>query len=127
MGADVWRQTVARLKRPRGLATGQALKKGTVMRLTAHFRRFTSRARMYGSIAIFVLLLGAVGGTGLWGMFRIELSGTTFIEGPFSDAVHLESLYRYVGEARKEEKSMIILFNKDIAQRKTQWKQAMAQ
>ena len=97
------------------------------MHITAYFRRFTISARMLGSIAIFVLLLGAVGGTGLWGMFRIQLSGTTFIEGPFADAVHLGSLYRHFGDARKEEKSMIILLKQDIDAHAGQWKAAMTQ
>lgn len=78
-------------------------------------------------IASFVVLLGGVGGSGLWGMFRIESSGSSFIEGPFADAVNLQSLYRYLGDARREEKSMIIPFNQDIAGHKAQWTAALAQ
>lgn len=96
------------------------------MRFNAYFRRFTIRTRMLASIIIFVLLLCAVGGTGLWGMFRIERSGSNFIEGPFTDSVHLASLYRYVGEARKEEKSMIIHFNKNVTERQKHWEQAVS-
>lgn len=97
------------------------------MTVLTKFRAFTIRARMLASIAIVVCLLGAVGGSGLWGMFRIERAGSNFIDGPFSDAVHLGALYLHFGEARKEEKSMIILFKQDLGQRREQWKLAMSE
>lgn len=96
------------------------------MDITTALRKLTIRTRMYGSVVVTVLLIALVGGSGIWGMFRIQNSGTLFIEGPFMNSVHLGSLNRHFGDARKEEKSMIILFKQDLKERREAWDNAMA-
>ncbi|MDN8910307.1 hypothetical protein Q0O53_13655, partial [Staphylococcus aureus] len=48
------------------------------MNVFAHMRMFTIRLRMLGAIAVVLLLLGMLGGAGMWGMFRIQSMSQDF-------------------------------------------------
>ena len=71
-------------------------------------QRYSIRTRMLGAIAIVLLLLVGVGGTGLFGMWRVEALGDRFANVTFRDATALSGLRAAMGNVRRYEKDMVI-------------------
>ena len=63
-------------------------------------QRHSIRTRMLGAIAIVLLLLVGVGGTGLFGMWRVEALGDKFANETFRDATVLSGLRAAMGNVR---------------------------
>ncbi len=56
------------------------------MSILALMRRFTIRLRMQGAIGAVLLLLGLLGGAGMWGMLRIHAVNQDFFVGPYAQS-----------------------------------------
>ena len=65
-------------------------------------RQFTIRFRMLGAIAVVLLLLGLLGGAGMWGMFRIHAMSDAFVTHYFAQEAQIASLQVRLGTARSE-------------------------
>lgn len=92
-------------------------------------RGFTIRVRMVAAIAIVLLLLGVLGGAGMWGMFRIQEMSQDFRETSYEKAQHLSQLRASLGLVRQHEKDMIIQYENTerVVQAKQAWLQALEQ
>ena len=75
-------------------------------------RRFTIRLRMYGAIAVVVLLVCLLGGAGAWGMYRIQNMSQTFMNTSYAATGQLADLREALSTARRSERDMIIQYEK---------------
>ncbi len=71
-------------------------------------RQFTIRFRMLGAIAVVLVLLGLLGGAGMWGMFRIHAMSDAFVTRSFAQETQIASLHAHLGSARSEQKEMLL-------------------
>ncbi|MCE1250840.1 MAG: methyl-accepting chemotaxis protein [Comamonadaceae bacterium] len=78
------------------------------MDLFALMRAFTIRLRMIGAIAVVLVLLGLLGGAGMYGMLRIHGMSEDFIGNAFAKTAALGELRGALGTIRKYEKDMLI-------------------
>jgi len=78
-------------------------------------RQFTIRVRMVGAIGVVLLLLGVLGGSGLYGMARIYGMSEDFMTQSYAVVGRLAELRGDMNMARRHEKDMIILFEKPEA------------
>ncbi|WP_295856039.1 methyl-accepting chemotaxis protein [uncultured Xylophilus sp.] len=85
------------------------------MALLLLLRRFTIRLRMYGAIAIVMLLVGLLGGAGIWGMYSIQRTSETFMQSANDANETLASMRAEMSSARQAEKEMIIQYEKPAA------------
>lgn len=97
------------------------------MSLFSMMRMFTIRFRMMGAIAVVLLLLGMLGGVGMWGMLHIQNLSQDFIDKAFADAARVSTLEFELGKVRLDEKEMIIQYEKAFAVKTTaeRWKQGI--
>ena len=86
-------------------------------------QRYSIRTRMLGAIAIVLLLLVGVGGTGLFGMWRVEALGDRFANETFRDTTALSGLRAAMGNVRRYEKDMVINQDKtaEVSSYKKKW------
>lgn len=89
------------------------------MSLFSLMRLFSIRFRMLGAIAVVLVLLGMLGGVGMWGMLHIQGLSQDFIDKAFADAGHVSRLEFELGQVRLDEKEMIIQYEKAFAVKKT--------
>lgn len=82
------------------------------MNLLGLMRRFTIRLRMVGAIVVVLALLLVVGGSGWWGMSRLQGFNTDFVEHSFAESVALGQLQIGLGQMRRYERDMIIAYEK---------------
>ena len=99
------------------------------MGLMSLMRRFTIRVRMVGAIAVVLCLLVLVGGTGLWGMQRLNGLSHAFAEQVYGEAVVLKRLHVGLGQLRRFERDMIVYYESPerVATAKKTWDAALAQ
>ena len=76
--------------------------------MIALIRQFTIRTRMLGAIALVVLLLALVGGTGLWGLARVTGGAAQFMASTHAEVVILSELGVALGNVRRYEKDLLI-------------------
>ena len=90
-------------------------------------RQFTIRLRMIGAIGMVVLLLVAVGGAGLLGMFRIQQLSDSVTEQTLTVNTHIASLVEQIGNLRRHEKDLIINYEKPeaITALKAKWVESL--
>ena len=62
------------------------------MNLMALIRMFTIRFRMEGAIGVVLLLLGLLGGVGMWSMLRIYDLHQDFIQVPWQQSQQLQQM-----------------------------------
>ena len=75
-------------------------------------RQFTIRFRMLSAIAVVLLLLGMLGGAGMFGMFRIHDIGQRLTEQRLVEVERVGALQRDMQRARRHAKDMIIQYEK---------------
>jgi methyl-accepting chemotaxis protein len=99
------------------------------MNVFALMRMFTIRLRMWGAIAVVLLLLGILGGAGMWGMFRIQSMSQDFRTTSYEKVQHLSQLRASLGLVRQYEKDMIIQYENPerVTKAKAQWTQGLEQ
>ena len=99
------------------------------MSATSAMRQFTIRLRMLGAIAMVLLLLGVLGGGGLWGMARIQGLSNDFVQGSFAKVQEVSALRFMVGQVRQSEKDMIIEYERTYEVEKSykRWKEQLVQ
>ncbi|MEN9383302.1 MAG: Methyl-accepting chemotaxis protein [Pseudomonadota bacterium] len=92
-------------------------------------RRYTIRVRMVGAIAVVLALLVMVGGTGLWGMYRMQHFNTEFVEHSFTEMVALRQLNGAIGDLHRFERDMVIQHDQPANARasKANWDGALRQ
>lgn len=78
--------------------------------MQALMRQFSIRIRMMGAIAIVLVLLGVVGGTGLWGMWRLHLVTEGFVTHTFSEMNSLSRLKVALLDLARQERDMVIAY-----------------
>ena len=76
--------------------------------LDALMRRFTIQLRMLGAIVIVVLLLLAVGGAGMGGMYRMQSLSQAFVDDAFADSIDLNELQLRMCNQRRVAKDIVI-------------------
>ena len=86
-------------------------------------RILTVRTRMLGAIAMVLVLLTAVGGTGLWGMYRIQAESRAASEATINGLGAIAVLAKAAGDLGRQERQLAIDFDKKdkIADDKAQW------
>ena len=86
-------------------------------------RQFTIRFRMLSAIGIVLVLLGLLGGAGMFGMFRIHGLSEQVINQSFAHVERLGSLRYEMSLVRRHEKDMIIQYEKpeSIKQIRDKW------
>jgi methyl-accepting chemotaxis protein len=96
--------------------------------MQSFMRHFTIRTRMIGAIAVVLVLLAVVGGSGLWGMARLSAVAHDFSAHAFQETVTLSQLKASMGEMIRHEKDMVIAYEKPelVAAAKTRWQAAHA-
>ena len=82
------------------------------MNVLALMRRFTIRFRMQSAIAVVLLLLGLLGGVGMWSMLRIYDLHHDFIQGPWGQNQQLQQLQGRFNAIELDEKEILITFSK---------------
>ncbi|MEG2046687.1 MAG: methyl-accepting chemotaxis protein [Comamonas sp.] len=99
------------------------------MNVFALMRGFTIRLRMLGAIAVVLVLLGLLGGAGMWGMFRIQDMSQDFRETSYTKAQHLSQLRASLGLVRQYEKDMIIQYENPerVTKAKESWLKGLEQ
>ncbi|MDR3006004.1 MAG: methyl-accepting chemotaxis protein, partial [Acidovorax sp.] len=99
------------------------------MNVFALMRMFTIRLRMLGAIAVVLLLLGMLGGAGMWGMFRIQSMSQDFRTTSYEKVQHLSQLRASLGLVRQYEKDMIIQYENPerVTKAKALWAQGLEQ
>ncbi|WP_370680401.1 methyl-accepting chemotaxis protein [Comamonas sp. GB3 AK4-5] len=99
------------------------------MNVFALMRMFTIRLRMLGAIAVVLLLLGMLGGAGMWGMFRIQSMSQDFRTSSYEKVQHLSQLRASLGLVRQYEKDMIIQYENPerVTKAKASWIQGLEQ
>ncbi|MES2184370.1 MAG: methyl-accepting chemotaxis protein [Pseudomonadota bacterium] len=75
-------------------------------------RGFTIRLRMYGAIAVVILLVALLGGAGAFGMLRIQHMSQAFMNTSYAATEQLASLREALSTARRAERDMIIQYEK---------------
>lgn len=78
------------------------------MSILALMRRFTIRLRMQGAIGAVLLLLGLLGGAGMWGMLRIHAVNQDFFVGPYAQSEHLAQVSGHLAQVRWAEKELLL-------------------
>lgn len=73
-------------------------------------RRFSIRLRMVGAIGVVLLLLGAVGASGLWGMTQIKALSEQFTTHSFAESMAMADLRVSLSQLQRYEKDMIIQY-----------------
>ena len=93
------------------------------MNLFSLMRQFTIRFRMLGAIAVVLVLLGLLGGAGMFGMLRIYSMSEDFMNSSFQEVGYLAQLHSEMGAIRQHEKDMIIGYEmpEDVKVAHTQW------
>ena len=99
------------------------------MDVFALMRYFTIRLRMLGAIVVVMVLLGLLGGAGMFGMLRIHGMSEDFMTQGFTKTVALGELRGAVGAIRQYEKDMVIAYDRPDAARQahTQWLASLEQ
>ncbi|WP_291591195.1 methyl-accepting chemotaxis protein [Comamonas sp. UBA7528] len=99
------------------------------MNVFALMRGFTIRLRMLGAIAVVLVLLGMLGGAGMWGMFRIQDMSQDFRQTSYTKAQHLSQLRASLGLVRQHEKDMIIQYENPerVTKAKESWLKGLEQ
>jgi len=99
------------------------------MNVFALMRGFTIRLRMLGAIAVVLVLLGLLGGAGMWGMFRIQDMSQDFRQTSYTKAQHLSQLRASLGLVRQHEKDMIIQYENPerVTKAKESWLKGLEQ
>ena len=92
--------------------------------MQAFMRQYTVRARMMGAIAVVLVLLGAVGGAGWWGMGRLSQVAQEFTENAFNETTTLSQLKSTLGAMTLHEKDMVIAYERpeQVLKAKALWK-----
>jgi methyl-accepting chemotaxis protein len=92
--------------------------------MQAFMRQYTVRTRMMGAIAVVLVLLGAVGGAGWWGMGRLSQVAQEFTENAFSETLTLSQLKSTLGAMTLHEKDMVIAYERpeQVLKAKALWK-----
>lgn len=92
-------------------------------------RCFTIRLRMLGAIFTVLLLLGLLGGAGIYGMSRIAAVGDAFVSKSFASVNLMVSLRGQMGAIRQFEKDAIIQYESPdtVIQLLVQWRAAIAE
>ncbi|XAH23695.1 methyl-accepting chemotaxis protein [Xylophilus sp. GW821-FHT01B05] len=90
-------------------------------------RRFTIRFRMYGAIAVVLVLLGLLGGAGALGMLRIQNMSESFMNTSYAATEQVGQLRDALSAVRQNEKDMIIQYEKAEAVKATRVKWLDAQ
>jgi methyl-accepting chemotaxis protein len=80
------------------------------MSLLAFMRAFTIRLRMIGAIGVVLVLLLGVGGSGLWGMYRMLSFNNEFVNHSYAESVAMGQLRVSLGDLRRYERDMIIQY-----------------
>ncbi len=90
-------------------------------------RRYSIRLRMVGAIGVVLALLVTVGGTGLWGMYRLQHFNEDFVEHSFVELVALRQLNAAVGDLQRAERDLVIHHAEPVAAAaaKSQWDAAL--
>ena len=78
------------------------------MSIFSLMRLFTIRFRMLSAIGVVLVLLGMLGGVGMWGMFRIHALSEDFAARSFVQQVQIAELQTRLGAARSAHKDMQI-------------------
>ncbi len=78
------------------------------MSVFSAMRQFTIRFRMLGAIGVVLVLLGLLGGAGMWGMFRIQAMSEAFIERSFAQETQVANLHAQIAAARIGHKDMLL-------------------
>ncbi len=78
------------------------------MDLLGMMRAFSIRLRMLGAIAVVIVLLCAVGATGLWGMQRMQAVQHDLVEHALAESVALGQLRLALAEARRHEQALAL-------------------
>ena len=99
------------------------------MGLTVWMRRFSIRLRMMGAIAVVLLLLIAVGASGLWGMYRSAALSEQFMTGVFEQRASLSRLQLALTDTSRFEKDMVIQYEspEQMSLASMRWEKAHAQ
>jgi methyl-accepting chemotaxis protein len=82
------------------------------MNILLLMRQFTIRFRMMGAIVVVLILLGILGGAGMFGMFRIQAMSEAFVADSYAKAGRFSELRVQMGMMRRYEKDMIIQYEK---------------
>jgi methyl-accepting chemotaxis protein len=82
-------------------------------------RHFSIKLRMIGAIAMVLALLLAVGGTGLWGMFRVQAESRQMADDAVNGLGALATLTKSAGDLRRYEKDLVI--NSDKKEKVTEY------
>lgn len=78
------------------------------MGLNSLMRSFSIRLRMVGAIGVVLALLLLVGGTGLWGMSRMQAFNHQFVEHSLAETVALSQLEVGLADLHRHERDMLI-------------------
>ncbi|MFT3813102.1 MAG: methyl-accepting chemotaxis protein [Acidovorax sp.] len=99
------------------------------MNVYALMQRFTIRTRMLGAIAVVLVLLGLLGGAGMFSMLRIQDMSEMFMQRAFTRTAHLAEMRGAMGTIRQQEKNMIIQYEKPeaVKEARGQWTAALDQ
>src|SRR5690606_41863528 len=92
--------------------------------MQAFMRQYTVRMRMMGAIAAVLVLLGAVGGAGWWGMGRLSQVAQEFTDNAFRETLTLSQLKSTLGAMTSHEKDMVIAYERpeQVLKAKALWK-----
>ena len=98
------------------------------MDIFALMRAFTIRFRMIGAMVVVLVLLGLLGGAGMYGMLRIHGMSAEFIAGGFAKTQALGELRASLGQVREGEKHMLVATGEPEAVRKAHqsWQSSVA-
>jgi len=90
-------------------------------------RRFTIRLRMLGAIALVVALLVALGGIGLFGMYRIQAVSDELTNRTLTVNGHVATLVEHIDQMRRHEKDLVINYEKPeaIAAIRARWTESL--
>ncbi|HEX5805760.1 MAG TPA: methyl-accepting chemotaxis protein [Macromonas sp.] len=95
--------------------------------LNSFMRAFSIRLRMVGAIAVVLCLLLMVGGTGLWGMGRMQAYNHAFVSHSLSESAALSRLEVGLGSLRRHERDLLIQHDQpdQLRTAKAAWEQAL--
>ena len=96
------------------------------MYLQPLMRLFSIRVRMLGAIGVVLLLLGIVGGAGLWGMSRQSTVSHEFVGHAFEETLTLSRLRVALSDMSRHEKDMVIQYEspEQMSLANLQWEKA---
>ena len=80
-----------------------------------NLRNFSIRTRMYGAIAMVLVLLALVGVTGIWGLQTLDARSAAFVATTFEHAQSLSGLRHELGNVRRFEKDIALNFENAAA------------